>query len=73
VLTRAFPVSRNLIVRRQLHQRPNPWLPMCPTDMVNIMQADIMSKLRKDPTNAALRDGMLITINGIASGMRNTG
>jgi phosphoenolpyruvate carboxylase len=46
---------------------------MCPTDMVNIMQADIMSKLRKDPTNAALRDGMLITINGIASGMRNTG
>lgn len=41
--------------------------------MVNIMQADIMAKLRKDPENAALRDGMLITINGIASGMRNTG
>lgn len=42
-------------------------------DPINMMQVEILNRLRKDPTNDRLRDALLISINGIAAGMRNTG
>ncbi|KAM7276353.1 hypothetical protein ACFE04_018219 [Oxalis oulophora] len=40
---------------------------------MNMLQIEILKKLRRDDDNIKLRDALLITINGIASGMRNTG
>ena len=41
--------------------------------MINLAQVEVLRRLRQDGTNAALRDALLISINGIAAGMRNTG
>ncbi|KAI3719929.1 hypothetical protein L6452_20835 [Arctium lappa] len=40
---------------------------------LNMMQVEILKRLRSDTENHKLRDALLITINGIAAGMRNTG
>ncbi|KAF3654009.1 Phosphoenolpyruvate carboxylase 4 [Capsicum annuum] len=40
---------------------------------MNILQVEILKRLRRDEDNNKLRDALLITINGIAAGMRNTG
>ncbi|XP_038725752.1 phosphoenolpyruvate carboxylase 4 isoform X2 [Tripterygium wilfordii] len=40
---------------------------------LNILQVEILKRLRRDDDNYKLRDALLITINGIAAGMRNTG
>lgn len=40
---------------------------------MNILQVEILKRLRCDEDNNKLRDALLITINGIAAGMRNTG
>ncbi|PIA39515.1 hypothetical protein AQUCO_02600164v1 [Aquilegia coerulea] len=40
---------------------------------LNILQVEILRRLRCDDQNHKLRDALLITINGIAAGMRNTG
>ena len=46
-------------------------------EVLNIMQADIMKKLKKKNLNSQnkklLRDAMLITIAGIAAAMKNVG
>ncbi|MCI15749.1 phosphoenolpyruvate carboxylase 4-like, partial [Trifolium medium] len=34
---------------------------------------EILKRLRRDDDNVKARDVLLITINGIAAGMRNTG
>ncbi|MCI52675.1 phosphoenolpyruvate carboxylase 4-like, partial [Trifolium medium] len=34
---------------------------------------EILKRLRRDDDNLKLRDALLITVNGIAAGMRNTG
>lgn len=36
-------------------------------------QVEIIRRLRLDPGNAKLKDAMLLSINGVAAGMRNTG
>lgn len=36
-------------------------------------QVEVLKRLRSDPMNQGLRDALLISINGIAAGMRNTG
>ena len=61
-------LSQNNRTLRRLIETRNPIL-----DMVNIMQANVLANLRDDPDNATLRNALLITINGIAAGMRNTG
>ncbi|EXB65562.1 Phosphoenolpyruvate carboxylase 4 [Morus notabilis] len=40
---------------------------------INMLQVEILKRLRSDNDNHKLRDALLITINGIAAGMRNTG
>ena len=40
---------------------------------MNLLQVEILRRLRLDEENHKLRDALLITINGIAAGMRNTG
>jgi len=40
---------------------------------INMLQVEILRRLRRDHNNRKLRDALLITINGIAAGMRNTG
>lgn len=40
---------------------------------LNMLQVEILKRLRRDDDNHKLRDALLITINGIAAGMRNTG
>ncbi|CAL5399537.1 unnamed protein product [Camellia sinensis] len=40
---------------------------------INMLQVEILRRLRCDDDNLKLRDALLITINGIAAGMRNTG
>nr|GEW93240.1 phosphoenolpyruvate carboxylase 4 [Tanacetum cinerariifolium] len=40
---------------------------------LNMLQVEILKRLRSDTENHKLRDALLITINGIAAGMRNTG
>ncbi|XP_057478478.1 phosphoenolpyruvate carboxylase 4 isoform X2 [Actinidia eriantha] len=40
---------------------------------MNTLQVEILRRLRRDDDNHKLRDALLITINGIAAGMRNTG
>lgn len=40
---------------------------------MNLLQVEILKRLRCDDDNHKLRDALLITINGIAAGMRNTG
>ncbi|GLT34519.1 hypothetical protein SLA2020_090280 [Shorea laevis] len=40
---------------------------------INMLQIEILKRLRHDDDNNKLRDALLITINGIAAGMRNTG
>ncbi|KAM0827358.1 hypothetical protein ACQ4PT_068251 [Festuca glaucescens] len=40
---------------------------------MNMLQVEVLRRLRRDDDNLKLRDALLITINGIAAGMRNTG
>ncbi|KAJ1406350.1 Pyruvate/Phosphoenolpyruvate kinase-like domain superfamily [Sesbania bispinosa] len=40
---------------------------------MNMLQVEILKRLRHDDDNLKLRDALLITINGIAAGMKNTG
>ncbi|RHN81426.1 putative phosphoenolpyruvate carboxylase [Medicago truncatula] len=40
---------------------------------MNLLQVEILKRLRRDDDNLKLRDALLITVNGIAAGMRNTG
>ncbi|KAJ6805154.1 phosphoenolpyruvate carboxylase 4 [Iris pallida] len=40
---------------------------------MNMLQVEVLRRLREDDDNNKLRDALLITINGIAAGMRNTG
>ena len=56
------PTLRHLIAMRSPH-----------VDPLNVMQVEILRRLREDAGNQRLRDALLLTINGIAAGMRNTG
>ncbi|KAL0004899.1 hypothetical protein SO802_012460 [Lithocarpus litseifolius] len=59
--------ENNRILRRLIESRL-PYL-----NPINMLQVEILKRLRCDDANHKLRDALLITINGIAAGMRNTG
>ncbi|XP_061991951.1 phosphoenolpyruvate carboxylase 4 isoform X3 [Rosa rugosa] len=59
--------ANNRILRRLIESRLAYLNPM------NLLQVEVLKRLRTDDDNKQLRDALLITINGIAAGMRNTG
>ncbi|XP_027361837.1 phosphoenolpyruvate carboxylase 4 isoform X2 [Abrus precatorius] len=61
------PQQNNRSLRRLIESR----LPFL--NPMNLLQVEILKRLRCDDDNHKARDALLITINGIAAGMRNTG
>jgi phosphoenolpyruvate carboxylase len=59
-------LETNPALRRSIDVR-NPYV-----DPINVVQAEILRRLRKAP-DEDLRDAFIATVNGIAAGMRNTG
>jgi phosphoenolpyruvate carboxylase len=60
-------LEANPVLRRSIHVR-NPYV-----DPINLVQIEILRRLRSNEGDPSLQDALLITINGIAAGMRNTG
>lgn len=61
-------LETNRALRRSIDVR-NPYV-----DPINIVQAEILRRLRSSSDDdAALHDAFVVTVNGIAAGMRNTG
>ncbi|HEX6048409.1 MAG TPA: phosphoenolpyruvate carboxylase, partial [Gemmatimonadaceae bacterium] len=59
-------VESNAVLRRSIDVR-NPYV-----DPINLLQVELLQRLRTKPDDR-VRDALLVTINGIAAGMRNTG
>ena len=59
-------LETNHVLRRSIDVR-NPYV-----DPINLVQAEILRRYRSNP-DPTLRDAFVITVNGIAAGMRNTG
>ncbi|XP_076898086.1 phosphoenolpyruvate carboxylase 4-like isoform X2 [Bidens hawaiensis] len=68
VVTGHDKLSENNKSLRKLIESRLPYL-----NPLNMLQIEILKRLRSDTENHKLRDALLITINGIAAGMRNTG
>lgn len=68
VVTGHDKLSQNNRSLRRLIESRLPFL-----NPMNMLQVEILRRLRRDDDNNKLRDALLITINGIAAGMRNTG
>jgi phosphoenolpyruvate carboxylase len=61
-------LEHNPVLRRSVDVR-NPYV-----DPINLVQVEILSRLRSGSGDIdLLRDALLVTVNGIAAGMRNTG
>src|SRR5262249_18956267 len=60
-------VETNRVLRRSIDTR-NPYV-----DPINLVQIELLNRLRQSPESEPLRRAFLITVNGIAAGMRNTG
>lgn len=59
-------VESNAVLRRSIDVR-NPYV-----DPINLLQVELLRRLRANPDDR-VRDALLVTINGIAAGLRNTG
>lgn len=59
-------LENNRVLRRSIDVR-NPYV-----DPINVVQAEILRRYRKS-ADECLRDAFVVTVNGIAAGMRNTG
>ncbi|XP_073055065.1 phosphoenolpyruvate carboxylase 4 isoform X2 [Primulina eburnea] len=68
IVTGHEKLSENNSSLRKLIESRLPYL-----NPMNMLQVEILKRLRRDEDNNKLRDALLITINGIAAGMRNTG
>jgi phosphoenolpyruvate carboxylase len=60
-------VEGNRVLRRSIDTR-NPYV-----DPINLVQIELLKRLRQSPDAPELRHAFIITVNGIAAGMRNTG
>ena len=60
-------LAANPMLRRSIDVR-NPYV-----DPLNIVQAALLRRFRTQPEDPTLRNALLVTVNGIAAGMRNTG
>ena len=57
----------NPVLRRSIDVR-NPYV-----DPINLVQVELLRRLREADADASLFDAFVVTVNGIAAGMRNTG
>ena len=60
-------VESNQVLRRSIDVR-NPYV-----DPINIVQIELVRRLRQGDDDPRLRHAFTVTVNGIAAGMRNTG
>jgi phosphoenolpyruvate carboxylase len=60
-------LTNNRVLRRSIAVR-NPYV-----DPINLVQVELLRRLRDTPDDGAVLDALLVTINGVAAGMRNTG
>ncbi|HLM72542.1 MAG TPA: phosphoenolpyruvate carboxylase, partial [Polyangiaceae bacterium] len=61
-------LEKNPVLRRSIDVR-NPYV-----DPINLVQIELLKRMRKtDDPDPLLRDAFVVTVNGIAAGMRNTG
>ncbi len=60
-------LENNPVLRRSINVR-NPYV-----DPLNLVQVELLRRLRETGDDDRIRDALLITVNGIAAGMRNTG
>jgi phosphoenolpyruvate carboxylase len=60
-------VENNPVLRRSIDVR-NPYV-----DPINLVQVELLRRLRQPDPGPAVRDAFIVTVNGIAAGMRNTG
>jgi phosphoenolpyruvate carboxylase len=61
------PAEASPVLRRSIDVR-NPYV-----DPINLVQVELLARLRRTPSNAELVRAFISTVNGIAAGMRNTG
>jgi len=57
----------NPVLRRSIDVR-NPYV-----DPINMVQVEVLRRLRRGDRDERLRDAFAVTVNGIAAGMRNAG
>jgi phosphoenolpyruvate carboxylase len=57
----------NPVLRRSIDVR-NPYV-----DPINLVQVELLRRLRAPEPDPRLHDAFVVTVNGIAAGMRNTG
>jgi len=55
------------VLRRSIDVR-NPYV-----DPINLVQVELLRRLRSGDEDERIRDALLVTVNGVAAGMRNTG
>jgi len=60
------PLEHEPVTQRSINLR-NPY-----TDPLNLLQVELLARIRRGD-DAEVQDALLITVNGIAAGMRNTG
>ena len=60
-------VEHNPVLRQSISVR-NPYV-----DPINLVQIEILRRLRRAGEDGLLRDALRVTVNGVAAGMRNTG
>jgi phosphoenolpyruvate carboxylase len=60
-------LEANAVLRRSIDVR-NPYV-----DPINLVQVELLRRLRGKDPDPALFDAFVVTVNGIAAGMRNTG
>ena len=60
-------LETNPVLRRSIDVR-NPYV-----DPINLVQAEVLRRLREPGADPALFEAFLSTVNGVAAGMRNTG
>ena len=61
------PVDSTPVLRRSIDVR-NPYV-----DPINLVQIELLARLRSAPNTPELVRAFVVTVNGIAAGLRNTG
>ena len=60
-------VADNPVLRRSIDVR-NPYV-----DPINLVQIELLRRMRADGHDARLERALMVTMNGVAAGLRNTG